>query len=72
MQQFIKVTDVRYDNGAFLINTNLIASITANGSNGHTARINFTPTGREVFGATSLELKETYKDICDQIEEDKA
>ncbi|WP_118974906.1 hypothetical protein [Taibaiella koreensis] len=68
MQQFIEVTDIRYNNGGFLINTSLIASITANGNNGLTARINFTPVGREVFGATGLELRETYNEICQQIE----
>jgi hypothetical protein len=68
MNQFIKVTDVRYDNGGFLLNTNLIASLTPNGSNGHTARVNFNLEGREVFGVTSMELKETYAQISEQIE----
>lgn len=65
--QFLKITDVRYDNGDFLINTSLIASITANGSNGLTARINLTPVGQQVFAVPNLEIKQTYEEICDQL-----
>lgn len=67
MSKFIEITDLRYNNGGFLINTDMVASITSNGSNGLTARVNFNMEGRQVFGETSLELKETYEEILEQM-----